>query len=173
MLLPRSVPDSSDRPLFRTRGEYYPPRILHTKRRSATEQRIALAGRAWVNGDVVTRNGSRLAAAKTTGSAPMTRTMSAAARRKIAAAQRRRWPKFRAARRRLLRASGACGTGHCRLSPSSSLQKSLPRNAPDHILGLQRIQMHPQFFLKRHLIVCIIHPASSKSSSRQMRRNTP
>jgi hypothetical protein len=54
---------------------------------------MALAQRArWAS----IRKGSQpLAAARTTGSAPVKRTMSASARRKIAAAQRARWKKLK------------------------------------------------------------------------------
>jgi hypothetical protein len=60
---------------------------------ASARKRISRAQKArWAKA----RNGSKPAAAKTTGSAPAKRTMSASARRKIAAAQRKRWAKLKA-----------------------------------------------------------------------------
>jgi hypothetical protein len=85
--------------------------VRHTNRptriiSAASRRRMARAQRArWARA----RNGSQpvVATAKTTGFAPVKRTMSAAARRKIAAFQRARWAGVTAA---FFRATGSCSS---------------------------------------------------------------
>jgi hypothetical protein len=63
----------------------------------ASRRKMAQAQRArWAKAKRATQS---IAIAKTTGSAPVKRTMSASARRKIAAAQRARWAKVKAGKK--------------------------------------------------------------------------
>jgi hypothetical protein len=71
-----------------------PTRIIS----QASRRKMAQAQRArWAKAK---RASQPFAIAKTTGSAPVKRTMSASARRKIAAAQRARWAKLRAGQKK-------------------------------------------------------------------------
>jgi hypothetical protein len=70
-----------------------PTRIIS----QASRRKMAQAQRArWAKAK---RASQPIAIAKTTGSAPVKRTMSASARRKIAAAQRARWAKVKAGKK--------------------------------------------------------------------------